>query len=489
MGVVWRAVDERLERSVAVKKIVAQHGLPEEERANLHKRAMREAKIAARLHHPNAIVVFDITEHEGDPCLVMEYLPSHSLSELIGSRGTMAVPQVARIGEQVAQALVAAHNKGIVHRDVKPGNILIDEHGVAKLTDFGISRAQGDMTLTATGLIGGTPAYLAPELARGADPTAASDVFALGATLYQAIEGQSPFGSSTNQLALLHRAASGKVDPPRKAGAATALLMSMLRDEPSERISMREVAEKLAAIAAGGGVPAPPPPVAAERKTAFWNRTTMASTPATPAAAPTLMAPTGTAMFDAVPGDHAPATVVQRPRKPMRPAQPKERKRGGVVLAAVALLVAVGVLGAVFLNSDDTPNQADASGQTTTEETTSSTRETSETQQVGSGPIPLSSAGNLIVDYFSFPGGANASWGMLTPNEQGRFGDQDKFVKYWEKYDEVYAETVRGKYNDDGSVTMSATIVSEKDGKQKSDRKEFRVINSGGTLLIDSDTR
>ncbi|MFD2494427.1 serine/threonine-protein kinase, partial [Amycolatopsis jiangsuensis] len=238
MGVVWRAVDVRLERSVAIKQILPQPGVSEAERDNMRQRAMREAKNAARFQHPNAIVVFDIAEHSGDPCLVMEYLNGPSLSAVLAERGPLPVGQVARIGEQVAAALVAAHRAGIVHRDVKPGNILIDETGTAKITDFGISRAAGDMTLTQTGLIGGTPAYLAPELARGADPVPSSDVFALGATLYQAIEGQTPYGNTTNQLALLYAAANGQVNPPTQAGPATALLMSLLRTEPGERPSM-----------------------------------------------------------------------------------------------------------------------------------------------------------------------------------------------------------------------------------------------------------
>ncbi|TVT28403.1 serine/threonine protein kinase, partial [Amycolatopsis rhizosphaerae] len=251
MGVVWRAVDERLERAVAVKQILAQPGMSEAERNSMRQRAMREAKNAARLQHPNAIVVFDVAEHDGDPCLVMEYLPSKSLSAVIAEHGTLPLGQVVKIGEQVASALVAAHRAGIVHRDIKPANILIDEHGTAKITDFGISRAAGDLTLTQTGLIGGTPAYLAPELARGSDPAPASDVFSLGATLYHALEGQPPYGNSSNQLALLYTAANGQVIPPRQSGKATALLMSLLRGEPEDRPTMAQAKERLAALAAG----------------------------------------------------------------------------------------------------------------------------------------------------------------------------------------------------------------------------------------------
>ncbi|MFT7873230.1 MULTISPECIES: serine/threonine-protein kinase, partial [Amycolatopsis] len=261
MGVVWRATDVRLERTVAIKQILPQPGVSETERDNMRQRAMREAKNAARFQHPNAIVVFDIAEHNGDPCLVMEYLDGPSLSTILAEEGTLPLGRVARIGEQVASALVAAHRAGIVHRDVKPGNILIDRTGTAKITDFGISRAAGDMTLTATGLIGGTPAYLAPELARGADPVPSSDVFALGATLYQAIEGTTPYGNTTNQLALLYAAANGQINPPVQAGAATALLMSLLRSEPGERPSMAEARERLAALARTepGGMTASPP--------------------------------------------------------------------------------------------------------------------------------------------------------------------------------------------------------------------------------------
>ncbi|KMS82146.1 serine/threonine protein kinase, partial [Streptomyces regensis] len=251
MGIVWRAVDERLERSVAVKQILTQPGLSEAERTTVRQRAMREAKNAARFQHPNAIVVFDIAEHDGDPVLVMEYLPSQSLSAVLAERGPLPVPEVARIGEQVAAALVAAHRAGIVHRDIKPGNLLIDANGTCKITDFGISRASGDLTLTQTGLIGGTPAYLAPELARGADPTPASDVFALGATLYHAIEGLPPYGDNTNQLALLYAAANGQINPPQHAGQATALLMSLLRTDPDERPTMSEARERLGALASG----------------------------------------------------------------------------------------------------------------------------------------------------------------------------------------------------------------------------------------------
>ena len=211
MGVVWEAWDERLERPVAIKELQPQPGLSPEEAELAKNRAMREARITARLHHRNAVPVFDVVEHEGQPCLVMQFLPSVPLSAVLRESGPLGVHEAAKIGAQVASALAAAHELGIVHRDVKPGNILIADDGTALISDFGISRALGDATLTSTGLVHGTPAYLAPEVARGAESSHASDVFSLGATLYACLEGGPPFGTDSNSIALLYKVASGRV--------------------------------------------------------------------------------------------------------------------------------------------------------------------------------------------------------------------------------------------------------------------------------------
>ncbi|MGH8918289.1 MAG: serine/threonine-protein kinase, partial [Actinomycetes bacterium] len=227
-------------------------------------RALREARIAARLQHPNAIVVYDVAEHDGEPCLVMEYLPARSLAVVLDERCRLPVREVASIGAQVASALAAAHVAQIVHRDVKPGNILITDGGTAKITDFGVSRAAGDVTVTQTGMMAGTPAYLAPEVARGQVPTPASDVFSLGATLYAAVEGRAPFGDSDNPLALLHAVAVGEVVPPRHAGPLFAVLMSLLAKDPAARPDMHQAGVALAAATATRPVrrslPAAPPP-------------------------------------------------------------------------------------------------------------------------------------------------------------------------------------------------------------------------------------
>ena len=252
MGVVWEAWDERLERPVAVKELRPQPGLTPEEARLAKDRAMREARITARLHHRNAVPVFDVVEHQGQPCLVMQFVPSVPLSAVLREGGPLGVAETARFGAEVASALAAAHQLGIVHRDVKPGNVLITDDGTALISDFGISRALGDATLTSTGLVHGTPAYLAPEVARGAESTYASDVFSLGASLYACVEGGPPFGTDANSIALLYRVASGELAEPQRAGRLAPVLLEMLRADPAGRPAMGEVAVRLAALEAAG---------------------------------------------------------------------------------------------------------------------------------------------------------------------------------------------------------------------------------------------
>ncbi len=255
MGIVWRARDERLDRVVAVKELLLDAAAGDAKAEEATARAMREGRIAGRLRHPNAIAVHDVVEHDGRPCLVMEYLRAESLAAVIAARGVLPPAEVATIGAQVAAALVDAHAAGIVHRDVKPDNVLLTSDGVAKITDFGVSRAAGDATVTATGFMAGTPAYLAPEVAGGADADFRSDVFSLGATLYAALEGAPPFGVDENAIAMLHRVAAGEVRPPRRAGPLTGLLMWLLRRDPEERPTMRGAHDALTAAVQGGPLP------------------------------------------------------------------------------------------------------------------------------------------------------------------------------------------------------------------------------------------
>jgi hypothetical protein len=262
MGEVWRAHDERLDRTVAVKQLLADAGLSDTAARQGNERALREARITARLRHPHAVTVHDVVEHHGHPCLVMDYVPGRSLAGVLAERETLPPAGVARIGAEIAAALAAAHEAGIVHRDVKPDNVLLSADAGARITDFGISRTLGDGSMTGPGIVVGTPAYLAPEVAAGASATFASDVYSLGSTLYAAVEGAPPFGFGENTILLLQAVAAGEVPDPARAGPLAPVLGWLLRRDPALRPTMAQAAEALAAVADGHRVV---PPVATLR--------------------------------------------------------------------------------------------------------------------------------------------------------------------------------------------------------------------------------
>lgn len=283
MGVVWEGHDERLNRPVAIKRLLLRPGAAQAKSADAVARCLREGRIAARLHHPNAITVFDVVDEDGVPNLVMEFVPARSLATVIAEDGPLPPAEVAAIGAQVAGALAAAHGEGIVHRDLTPANVLLGEDGSAKLTDFGISRAADDVAVTKTGLVAGTPAYLAPEVAHGADPTAASDVFSLGATLYAAVEGEPPFGLGPNVLGLLHAVAGGTINPPRRSGPLTDALLALLTADPDDRPTAAQAHDLLAAVEPGA-MPVVADPPADEAEPTEQLRRPPASPPRVPVA-------------------------------------------------------------------------------------------------------------------------------------------------------------------------------------------------------------
>jgi len=246
MGVVWQAYDEVLHRIVAIKQLVVPVG--ETDGDDVTSRVMREGRIAARLQHPHVIAVHDVVVHYGYPCLIMEYLPSRSLATVLSAHGVLVHEAVASIGNQISSALAAAHAAGVVHRDIKPGNVLLADDGTAKITDFGVSHAVGDLTVTSPGTLVGTPAYLAPEVAQGYRADFASDVFSLGATLYTALEGTPPFGLDDNAVVLLDRVTTGEIIPPRRCGALTPLLLHLLERHPRDRPTMRQAQAVLAML-------------------------------------------------------------------------------------------------------------------------------------------------------------------------------------------------------------------------------------------------
>ncbi|HEX5740171.1 MAG TPA: protein kinase [Pilimelia sp.] len=243
MGRVWMAVDELLHRDVAIKELIPPAGLTEDERQEMRERTLREARAIARFNHPNVVRIFDILRTNGDPWIVMEYVASRSLQDVIAEDGPLAPERVAEIGLGMLAALRAAHRAGVVHRDVKPGNVLLGNDGRVVLTDFGLATVPGDPVVTRTGLVLGSPAYIAPERAHDGTAGPEADMWSLGATLYAAVEGQSPY-ARPSAIATLAALATEQPAPARRAGPLKPVLNGLLRKDPTQRIDA-EVAERL----------------------------------------------------------------------------------------------------------------------------------------------------------------------------------------------------------------------------------------------------
>ncbi|KIZ18987.1 serine/threonine-protein kinase, partial [Streptomyces natalensis] len=251
MGTVWRAEDEVLGRHVAVKKLHVPPHLQDDEIQKLYERTRREARSAARITHPNVIVVHDVVDDEGLPCIVMEYIPSVTLSDVLKRQGALPAGEVARIGRVMAAALRAAHAAGVLHRDVKPANVLLGNDGRIVLTDFGIAVESGTPSLTKTGELVGSIQYLAPERLRTgiAEPGPACDLWSLGATLYLAVEGRHPFQRDT-PIETAYAIAVDAYEPPRNAGHLAPVIDGLLVKEPARRMDADE-AERLLGGAVG----------------------------------------------------------------------------------------------------------------------------------------------------------------------------------------------------------------------------------------------
>ena len=250
MGTVWRGRDELLDRDIAVKEVKVPPALSPADRNSLYQRTLREAKTAARLNHPGVVTVFDVVEEDGRPWIVMELVQARSLERVLAEDGPLPAPDAAGIGRQLVSALATAHAAGVLHRDVKPSNVLLAPDGRAVLTDFGIATFEGDERLTQTGMVLGTPEFTPPERIRGEPATPSSDLWSLGATLYAAVQGHGPYtargGPFTTMNAVLHE------DTPAapSAGRLGPVISALMHKDPAARPDAARASMLLAAAQA-----------------------------------------------------------------------------------------------------------------------------------------------------------------------------------------------------------------------------------------------
>ncbi|XUL90506.1 serine/threonine-protein kinase [Streptomyces galilaeus] len=250
MGRVWRAHDEVLHRAVAIKELTAALYVSESDQPRLLARTRAEARAAARINHSAVVTVHDVLEHDGRPWIVMELVEGNSLADEVKEQGRIEPAEAARIGMWVLRALRAAHAAGVLHRDVKPGNVLLGQDGRVLLTDFGIAQIEGDSTITRTGEVVGSVDYLAPERVRGADPGPSSDLWALGATLYTAVEGRSPF-RRTSPLSTMQAVVEEEAGELRYAGPLAPVIAALLNKDPDLRPNADQTEQMLAEAAEG----------------------------------------------------------------------------------------------------------------------------------------------------------------------------------------------------------------------------------------------
>ncbi|MDC0768855.1 serine/threonine-protein kinase [Streptomyces sp. HD] len=357
MGTVWRARDEVLHREVAVKEVRAPAGLPAAEVERMYARLEREAWAAARVANRNVVTVYDVAAQDGRPWIVMELVRGISLAELLDAEGPLSPQRAGHIGAEVLAALRAAHDAGVLHRDVKPANVLMSNDGRVVLTDFGIAMVEGSSALTMTGEVIGSPEFLAPERALGRTPGPESDLWSLGVLLYAAVEGNSPFRQNT-PLSTLRAIVDDELPPPHRAGPLTPVIEGLLRKDPAERLSA-ERAEQDLRIVGAGGTPR------ADTVQATPYTPTMAAFPAPERTAPTAPVP--------APTPTRPVT----PASTTTPVRPDRNRRAAVTLIAGIAVLALAVAGLTYalLNRGDDGDRG-AGGESTNSQVSDGTSPT-----------------------------------------------------------------------------------------------------------------
>ena len=478
MGAVWLARDEVLGRDVAVKRV----GLfPGGSSPDLL-RAQREAKLAASLNHPHVVSVYDFVSDGDEQWLVMEYVPGTNLSVISQERGGLPPGEAAAVLRQVAEALAAAHTAGIVHRDVKPSNILVTEDGVAKLADFGIARARADSTLTGTGMVTGSPAYLAPEVASGEPATEASDVWSLGATLFHTLTGRPPYDVNDNVLAAMYRIVHE--EPPRlpSAGWPADLLETTMATDPADRWPMVRVQQYLTS---GAG--------AATRAT-------------TADAAPTAMLPVvppPASDEPATPQPESEPELIHFSEEPA-PALDEDRTRSRapvVLLVLAAAAIVVGLMAWAALRDDDAPSANDTPAGTTPAEPsdqasatdTEPDPETSAPESAATSAAPEGGSGDaaamadFVRDYVATAvRDPEAGWELLTPRFQQEVGSFGSYQGFWST---IESATLRNVEANTETMEVGYVITWDPKGRDPEDENVVLTLvkDDAGGYLIDAE--
>ena len=481
MGTVWLCRDDRLERDVAVKQIGT---LPGETAPDLA-RAMREARSSAALNHPNVVSIYDVVEEDDRIWLVMEYVVSRTLAQVIAEDGPLSPEEAVVVGAQIAEAVAATHTAGTIHRDIKPGNILITAEWIAKISDFGIARAHDQGQLTRSGMVIGTPTYFSPELARGERPTPAADVWALGATLYAAVEGHPPYDDQPNALALLATIASTPTPPPRAAGFLTEPIGRMLDPEPGSRWSMAHAAgvlERLQQRYASKPLRDPTTELLAPRSVA-----------APPAAVSTASAP---APPDESASGSAPA-----------PDDARRRRAPGawVVVGIAGALGLVAVIGFLLLQGGppgpssaqepggssppkthrSTTGGPSASPSASPSRTTSRSTPTTPSSHPNPGPATGAGASRFVRSYYAaLPADTRTAWSALSFGFRSKIGGYGSYQGFWSTISRVSVGSVRPAGGSDVDVSLTYT---GNDGRVESEVRRLFLQRSGSTYVITGD--
>ncbi|GGD30027.1 serine/threonine-protein kinase [Nocardioides daphniae] len=462
-GPVWSGRDTVLGRTVALKRVGVHAGGTD---AALQQGA-REARLAASLNHPHVVGVFDLVVVGDEHWLVMEHVDGQSLAELVREQGPLEPQEAARVLAQVAEALAAAHRAGIVHRDVKPSNILLTRDGTAKLTDFGIARSADDTSLTQTGLVTGSPAYLPPEVATGSSATPASDVWALGATLFHLLAGRPPYHVGDNVLSTMYRIVHE--EPPRlpETGRLNTVLERTMAIDPEARWTMGQVRDALRHLSEEA--PARP------RRTGATSAATAAAT--TPPAA-----------VDTAPGrsDDDTRTTASIPAGRMTsalpPAQsvspPPGRRRPWLVWARVAAGILLSTVVALYAGLNAARDPAPTAGQETPSPTTTSPEPTASPTAVTEAEMT-----SFVTDYLAtVTSDPRAAWQRLTPGFQA---DSEGFGSYSGFWRTVRSASPRNIRADVDALTVSYDVdYRMRNGRQISDSVTLVLERNGSELLI-----